>query len=128
MIKLLESILHQVNIQLHLDINARKSFRVYVHNKGQMLFPRRDNIFGSHSYALDWDPEEVTIKNQKFISFRQHFELERTRSKTIDTPKRRCDAENKAKTTECIAKFLEDSIGCSMGLAGSRSEAERYVK
>ena len=93
-----------------------------------MIFPRHDNVFGSHTYDLDWDPEEVTIKPYGPISFRQHFELERTRSKTIDIPERRCDTENNANTTECIATFLEDLIGCSMGLAGSRIEAERLTK
>ena len=95
-----------------------------------MIFPRHDNIFGSHTYDLDWDPETVSIKTiyGPRISFRQHFELGRIRSKTIDTPDTRCDSENKANTTECIAKYLEDSIGCSMGLAGSRFEAERFTK
>ena len=128
MIKLLKSIPLQVSIQLHLNINAPRRFKIFVHNKGQMLFHRRDNIFGSDTFALDWDPERVTIKQQKHISFRQYFELGRTHWKTMDIPEMRCDEENKANTTECIATFLEDSIGCSMGLAGSRIEAERLTK
>ena len=117
-----------MNIQLHLDIDAPRRYKIFVHNKGQMLFPRTDNVFGSHTYDLDWDPQEVTIKDYGLISFRQRFELELTDSKTIDIPDRRCDTENKANTTECIANFLEDSIGCSMGLAGSRIETERFTK
>ena len=94
-----------------------------------MIFPRHDNIFGSHTYDLDWDPEKESIKKTYGpISFRQHFELGRIRSKTIDTPDTRCDMENKANTTECIARYLEDSIGCSMGLAGSGFEAKRFTK
>ena len=47
--------------------------------------------------------------------------------KAIDTPEARCDVENKDNTTECIAKYLEDSIGCSMGMAGSRMKTERLL-
>ena len=117
-----------MNIQLHLDIDKPKRYKIFVHNKGQMLFPRHDYIFGSHSIHLDWDPEEITIKPYKRVSFRQHYELGRIHSISIDTADARCDSDNKANTTECISTYLEDSIGCSMGLAGGKSETERLIQ
>ena len=119
---------HQLSIQLHFEVNKPRRYKIFAHNKGQMLFPRHDNIFGSHTYDMDWDPERVSVnKAYGRISFRQHLELERIHLKAIDTPEARCDVENKDNTTECIAKYLEDSIGCSMGMAGSRMKTERLL-
>ena len=83
-----------------------------------MYIPRADKIFGSE-YIIT---EEVW---ENGTSYHQYHEFGRTHWKSLDTEEKRCDTENQYNTTKCITHFLENSIGCSMGMAESDTEVER---
>ena len=47
----------------------------------------------------------------------------------MDVENERCDtSETMAMTTECITQFLENEVGCSMGLEGGDYTMKRYIK
>ena len=98
-------------------------FNIFIHNKGQMHFPKVDKIFGSEFISIDMTEKFKQAKKEerfKQVAFRQTFELSRTRWKTLDTPAKRCDdTDASPNTTECITHFVENTIGCSMGMDGS---------
>ena len=105
-------------------------FKIFIHNKGQMHFPKVDKIFGSEYISIDMTEKfRQAKKEERFqqVAFRQTYELSRMRWKTLDTPEKRCDDKNMSpNTTECITHFVENSIGCSMGMArGSTSVMKR---
>ena len=114
----------QVEIVLNLPYgdgdnkDANNNFYLYVHDKGQMTFPKNDLIFGS-AYVFK------TLKQEN--NFFQAFPYTRTRWKTLDTPNKRCDEDRRteAKTTMCITRSIDKLIGCSMGLSGSDPAAKR---
>ena len=99
-------------------------FMVLVHNKGQMYFPRPDKIFGSDYIILDI-AEIIQKETLNETGLYQYFELERTFWKSLNTTEKRCDMGNTAHTTKCITNFLEQTIGCSMGLAESNPDVKR---
>ena len=108
-----------------LNVSLNQSlFMILVHNKGQMHFPKPDNIFGSDYIVLDI-AEIIRKEKLNETGLYQYFELERTFWKSLDIPEKRCDLENTALTTKCITSFLEQNIGCSMGLAESDTDVER---
>ena len=56
------------------------------------------------------------------------LQLKRTRVKSMNTDAKRCDesiAMSNPNTGECVTKYLEDTIGCSMGLSGSNPSIPR---
>ena len=87
-----------------------------------MHFPKIDRVFGSEFISIDLTEkyEEAVNKGWKNqVHFEQTFELSRTHWKTLDTPGKRCDDKKAiANTTQCIAHFVENTIGCSMGMDG----------
>ena len=89
-----------------------------------MYFPKPDNIFGSDYMILDI-AEIIQKENLNETGLYQYFELQRTFWKSLDTPEKKCDMKNKGLTTKCITNFLEQTIGCSMGLAESDPGVER---
>ena len=96
----------QVEIAVPIPWNWDNEFSLFVHNKGQMYFPKTDEIFGSHHMS-------ITVTKVKKGYYDQHFTLTRIRWKTLDSDVKRCDEDTtlKANTTECITHHLEDKIG-----------------
>ena len=98
--------------------------QVFIHNKDQMYFPKIDKIFGSEFIALQVDSARMNAKekNTSYHIF-DSFNMAKTHWKALDTPLKRCKSENReANTTQCIIRFLEQNIGCSMGLAKSNEK------
>ena len=112
----------QVEIAVPIPWNWDNEFNLFVHNKGQMYFPKNDEIFGSHHMS-------ITVNKVNKGYYDQHFTLTRIRWKTLDSEFKRCDEDTtlEANTTECITHHLEDKIGCSMGLSGSDQKLQRLI-
>ena len=115
-------ILHckQTTLNLPLSMNHHK-FLLFLHNKGHMFFPRADGSFGS-DYVYLQVPEFVdngTIYHQLFKFNRAHW-------KSLDSEEKRCDVGNNNYLTKCVASFLDNLIGCSMGIAQSDNYLNRW--
>ena len=96
---------------------------IFLHDKGHQFIQRADRVFGSE-YIIFQNPEfQKEIKNG--TDYIQVYEVQRTYWEALDSKERRCDEENKHYPTECVTNFLEDSIGCSMGMAESDDKLER---
>ena len=100
---------------------------VFMHNKDQMYVPKMDKIFGSEFIALQVDSARMKAKKSgteyQIITV---YNLAKTHWKALNTPHKRCRSENiEANTTKCIVQFLENRIGCSLGLAKSNSKDKR---
>ena len=111
-----------------LPVSTNQSlFMILVHNKGQIYFPKPDNIFGSAYIIL---PLEDILKKETLneTGLYQYYELERTYWKALDTPEKRCDMKNTAFPTKCITNYLEKTIGCSMGLVESNPHVQMYLR
>ena len=89
---------------------------IFVHNKGQMIFPKFDNIYGS-AYMVKSGMTQRT--------YQQTFSISRIHWKTLSNEDKVCDEDldTAAKVTRCYTRYLEDTIGCSMGMLGSNEEA-----
>lgn len=80
-----------------------------------MYFSKKDLIFGSEFLYI-----EIDTGSKKGNYFTQDFKLGRALWKNLDTNEKRCNKDKtEGSTTECITRYLERSIGCSMGLAKS---------
>ena len=95
------------------------SFLIFLHDKGHMYMPRVDRIFGSEYIVI----HKSTWENE--TAYYQYHEFGRTHWKSLDTQDKRCDVENRYNATKCITLFLENSIGCSMGMAESNRDVKR---
>lgn len=96
------------------------NFLYFVHNKGQMYFPKQDGSFGSFYFYKD-----VATKNPR--KYFQTYRLERTHHKTLTTENQRChEGTTRVDTTICITRYLEETVGCSMGLYGTDPGLSRY--
>ena len=102
-------------------------FYFFIHNKGQMIFPRTDEAFGSfYIYREMQNPESNPNMPGGKILFKQGYRLERTHWKTLNTESQRCDeGSSAANMTNCITQYLEQKIGCSVGLYGSDRSIKR---
>ena len=115
-----------INLQIQIDIRlhapwANTFFYVYVHNKNQMYFT--SELFGNDNFFLDTSRVERRARATELL---RGFKVKRTLWKSLDTPSKRCDKSNTdANTTKCITQYLEDTVGCSMGLARSDPGVER---
>ena len=102
--------------------------QVFLHNKDQMYVPKIDNIYGSEVIAFLVDSARMKKAREQGTAYdiRTVHKMAKTHWKALDTPLKRCRSENKeANTTQCIVQFLENKIGCSLGLAKSNSEVKR---
>ena len=90
-----------------------------------MFQPRADKIFGSDYTILEIEEQiKERLGNGTDTLYYQYYEFARTHWKTLDTPEKRCNSENKYNATKCITRFLENSMGCSMNMAESDKEME----
>ena len=80
-----------------------------------MYIPKQDEAFGSFCIYRMMTKHEGKI-----------YRIERTRWKTLNTEKQRCDNENATNnTTKCITRYIEETIGCSMGMYGRDQDLKR---
>lgn len=94
-------------------------FAFFIHNKGQMYFIKQDKPFGSYYFPL-------AMPSDKKVIWIANYELERTHWKTLNTENERCDeTDSEANTTKCITRYIEQSVGCSMGYHGTDPKLER---
>ena len=105
------------------------SFGLYffIHNKDQMYFPKIDKIFGSYGKLVQLDGGRMRAKPQGtgYLVI-QPFEIQKTHWKALDTASKRCRGDsNKANTTGCLTQYLEQTIGCSIGLPQSDKQVRR---
>ena len=119
------SLVHKIipNLQPKVTIPIPKDhfcFYFFIHNKDQMYIPKQDDAFGS-SYFF----KGLGAPSNK--SYYRSYLVTRTRWKTISTPNQRCDDGNSAaNTTTCITRYIEQKVGCSMGLQGTDPNLSRY--
>ena len=88
-----------------------------------MYLQRPDKIFGSNYIMFRKQQFDKGIKNR--TDYIQVYEIQRTYWEALDSKEKRCDEGNKNRTTECITQFLENLIGCSLGMAESENQLER---
>ena len=88
-----------------------------------MYLPRPDKIFGSDYNLLRLSELPQEMENN--TEYHQYFEVERAHWESLDSEGKRCDVENRNHATKCVTRFLETSIGCSMGIAESDNELKR---
>ena len=115
----------QTYANLHLSYNHSK-FVIFLHDKGHLFLPRPDRIFGSEYYLLQMS--ELAKEMDNSTEYHQYFEMERSYWKSLDSEEKRCDVENRNNATKCVTHFLENSVGCSMGISESDNELERYPR
>ena len=89
-----------------------------------MYLPRADRAFGS-DYTLIHLSEFEREKGGSGMILHQMYEIDRAHWKSLDSKERRCDTDNKNYVTKCITKFLQNLIGCSMGMPESNKEVDR---
>ena len=106
---------------LHVQWNPTV-YWILLSNKNQ-LFHNTKQLFGSADFMLDMSGIMGTTKANHFI---QGWKIRRARWKLLDTPSKRCDMSNtEANTTRCLTQYMEETVGCSMGLARSDPALER---
>ena len=88
-----------------------------------MYLPRADRSFGSDYTYMQLS--ELERERGSGMVLQQMYEVDRAHWKSLDSKERRCDPENKNYVTKCITKFLENSIGCSMGMPESNKKVDR---
>ena len=80
-----------------------------------MYFPKADGLYGSEFIHL-----RVDKKVEENKTYQINYQMKKTHWIAMDNPDKRCDGSfSEANTTRCITRYLEQTIGCSMGLAGS---------
>ena len=114
-----------MTLDLHLSSNYT-DYMIFVHDKGHMYLQRPDKIYGS-DYILFQKQlfKKEGIKNA--TDYMQVYEIQRTYWEALDSREKRCDEDNKNHTTECITQFLANLIGCSLGMAESGNQLDRYA-
>ena len=105
---------------------AIESFRVFAYNKNQMFLPNHDKIFGSHYLKIESPSKSVDPSSVDKPDFYQEYAISITHLMNMDLAESRCNTcKTKENTTKCITNYLEEQIGCSMGLQGSTSGLKR---
>ena len=111
----------QINIDLKVQI--WDSFHVYLHNRNQVIAKKVDDIFGQKDIPMNVGDQ---LKNSlQFRHFRKDFKIKRTHWKALDRPEKKCsEGTTEANITKCIAHFIEQTIGCSIGVLGSNPQIQ----
>ena len=100
---------------------------LFLHNKDQMYLPKINGVFGSDFEYLKVDRERMRDRNSAGCHIYTFYEIEQTQWKALDMPEKRCKSGNReVNMTQCITQYLENRVGCSMGLARSDPQINRY--
>ena len=99
---------------------------LFLHNKDQIYLPKINGVFGSDFTYVKVDKARMKEMNTTECHIYTFYQLTQTQWKAFDTPKKRCISDKRAaNTTQCITRYLEDRVGCSMGLARNDPEIQR---
>ena len=89
-----------------------------------MFVPNRVGLYGSqYSQAKQANKDVIEVYNYECYN----YEMKITKSglKALDQPSERCDSGIRdPNTSGCIARYIEDEIGCSMKIHGGRGTRE----
>ena len=108
-------LISQTWLYVRLRHKEKNGVFIFVHNKEQMIFPKFDGIYGSAYLSRT----ELTQR-----TYAQTFSISRTHWKTLSNENKVCDEDldTEANLTSCYTRYLEDTIGCSMGMLGRNEE------
>ena len=91
-----------------------------------MYLPHYERAFGSDFLKVSLPSNEERKKDREYM-YSQSYWLRRTHWKALDNEQQRCDQNDAAgNTTKCITEYLEQKIGCSLGLLGSTAMVPRF--
>ena len=86
-----------------------------------MVLPNWVKVFGSQYIR-------TTFENNmdKAFSYEQNIEISRSYFEALDHPSEPCISDNNtANVSECIAKFIEGRMGCSIRVHGAKGPVRR---
>ena len=96
-----------------------------------MYFPKVDKIFGSDYMSFQVDSARVKrgMKDGTKFHIMTTYKMAKTHWRAMDTNNKRCISHHnkEANTTKCITEFLENKVGCSVGLSGSNPKIKRLL-
>ena len=88
----------------------------------QMFVPNLVEVYGS----------QVTLPQNRGIDiwmgecYNYDMKITKSHLKALDQPSEQCDSSTRdPNTSECIAKYIEDRIGCSMKIHGLRNKTDK---
>ena len=88
-----------------------------------MYFPRADNLYGSDTFYLE---TSGALRKSGTTEFLRYYKIRRLHWNALDNPEKRCDmVDTEANTTRCLTRYMEETVGCSMGLTRSDLRMER---
>ena len=91
-----------------------------------MFVPNRVRLYGSQTVWLNREPIKESVKDrEKDTKYnRQKLTISKSRLKALDQPSEHCSTDNKnPKAGACIAKFIEEKLGCWTPIYGNVSKA-----
>ena len=92
-----------------------------------MFIPNWVGVYGSQSTQAQ-EPNSDIIRNGEFDDWCYHYKMKITklRLRALDQSTERCDQFTKhPNTSECIARYIEDQIGCGMNIDGGSTNAKK---
>ena len=91
-----------------------------------MFVPNRVGVYGSQ-YTVVHDPnyEYTAIDVNGINCYHYEMKISKSRLKALDQPAERCDiSKREPNTSQCIARYIQDQIGCRMNIYGGKSKAD----
>ena len=90
----------------------------------QMFVPNRVGVYGSQ-YTQAKNSHNDVIQRIDHVCYKYEMEITKSGLKSLDQPTERCDSSTKhSKTSQCIARYIEDRIGCSMNIQSNSSSTD----
>ena len=90
----------------------------------QMFIPNQVGVYGSRYFeAKDPDSDEIDV--DRYGCYQLEMEISKTGLRALDQPRERCDMSTKEpNTSQCIARYIENQLGCSISIHGGRKGAD----
>ena len=86
-----------------------------------MVIPNKKRVYGSDSTMVSATGTSFDTYCHKNDMYSQVIYITKTLMKDLDQPSQRCSQQNlKMTTSTCIAKFLENTLGCNPMVLGSQ--------
>ena len=125
----------QVSIYLEFPPEGSDDAAIYsfeVGNKNHRpVIARNDGIYGNDFYMRKIPQKlinKIQDESETITAGYMPLKIRRTHVKALNTDEKRCDESismSNPNTGKCVTKYLEDTIGCSMGLSGSNPNIPR---
>ena len=91
----------------------------------QMFVPNRVGVYGSQYTQASQANNDVIENHNDSLCYIYEMKITKSGLKAIDQPTQRCDSSARdPNTSECIATYIENQIGCSLKIHGSSGRAE----